>query len=66
MIPEQFFFYKLFVGHTLIVLLVADFKAHAALDQVTGSHSVGCGVEAIAGAVSGLDEISIVHVLVDG
>ena len=48
------------------MLLVADFKAHAALDQVTGSHSVGCGVEAIASAVSGLDEISIVHVLVDG
>jgi len=66
MIPEQFFFYKLFIGNTLVVLLVADFKAHTALDQVAGSHSVGCGVETIACAVSGLDEISIVHVLING
>lgn len=47
------------------MLLVADFKAHTALEQVSGSHSVGCGVEAVAGAVSGLDEVSVVHVLVD-
>ena len=61
-----FFFIKYDVGNTLVVLLVADFKAHTALEQVSGSHSVGCGVEAVAGAVSGLDEVSVVHVLVDG
>jgi len=47
------------------VLLVADFKAQTALEQVAGSHSVGCGVETVTSAVSGLDEVSVVHVLVD-
>lgn len=48
------------------MLLVADFEAETGLEQVSGSHSVGSNVEAVAGAVGGLDEVSVVHVLVDG
>lgn len=60
------FFHKLkFSFHCLVVLLVADFKAETRLEEVSGSHSVGSNVEAVAGTVRGLDEISVVHVLVD-
>ena len=63
----DFLFYKLkFSFDCLIVLLVADFEAETGLKQVSGSHSVGSNVEAVTGTIGGLDEISVVHVLVDG
>ena len=47
------------------MLFVADFEAKTGLDQVARSQSVGSNVEAVASAVRGLDEVSVVHVFVD-